>query len=116
MSTTVPTSPLGASGGGELSARHHRGSAQLLDSQTYRQAVWADLSSDQSFISDLRSHQKGGRGARQRAVRGGTATSMRSDSAEELEMSDVTGAEGMLKAHPDICMSVVHLLLLPDDA
>lgn len=35
-------------------APHHHRPAQLLDAETYRQAVWADLSSDRSMLSAIR--------------------------------------------------------------
>ena len=46
-------------GGTEVS--RHR-SPTLLDAHTYKQAVWADLSADQTFIADIRSGSSIGRG------------------------------------------------------
>ena len=139
--STVPLSPYGIGGvrgagvgigaepahrqGGKAStSAHRRCSAALLDADTYRQAVWADLSSDQSFIAEIRSMKGGGAsrsGGHQwdnsyggRGVSGAT-TSIRSYSAEELEMSDVTASEGIILSIDDLCHEMLLRLDLKSD-
>ena len=77
LMTEAPDSARG--GGGRVAAAvpRHR-TVPLLDSQTYRQAVWADLSSDRSFITDMRA--KGGSWPQSRT-------------GAELEMGDVIMGE-----------------------